>query len=40
MKSAFDDNELYELTEIGKQFIHYAQNEIVPKIEYDFEKAV
>ncbi len=36
MESAFEQSKLYELTEIGKQFIHYAQNEIVPKIEYNF----
>lgn len=32
-KSAFDDNESYELTELGKQFVHYTMNEVVPKIE-------
>lgn len=30
--SAFDDNKKYELTELGKQFVHYAMNEIVPRI--------
>ena len=33
MKSAFDDEKVYELTELGKQFVHYAKNEIIPKIE-------
>lgn len=33
-KSAFDDIEPYELTELGKQFVHYAMNEIVAKIEF------
>lgn len=32
LKSAFDDREPYELTELGKQFVHYAMNEIVPRI--------
>jgi len=34
MKSAFDDEELYELTELGQQFIHYAMTDLPPKIEY------
>lgn len=33
MKSAFDDQEGYELTELGKQFVHYTMNEVVKKIE-------
>lgn len=32
MKSAFDDSEQYELTELGRQFVHYTMNEIVPRI--------
>ncbi|MCR9210431.1 MAG: hypothetical protein NXI28_19565, partial [bacterium] len=32
LKSAFDDDKPYELTELGKQFVHYTMNEIVPKI--------
>lgn len=32
MKSAFDDKQQYVLTELGKQFVHYAMTEIVPKI--------
>jgi len=32
MKSAFDDEEGYELTELGQQFVHYALNEAVPRI--------
>jgi len=31
-KSAFDDQETYELTELGKQFVHYTMNEVVTKI--------
>lgn len=34
MKSAFDDSESYELTALGKQFVHYAMNEVTVKIEY------
>lgn len=33
-KSAFDDVEPYELTDLGRQFVHYAMNEIVAKIEF------
>jgi hypothetical protein len=32
MKSAFEDDKEYELTELGRQFVHYTMNEIVPKI--------
>lgn len=32
MKSAFDDNEQYELTGLGRQFVHYTMNEVVPKL--------
>lgn len=32
MTSAFDDGKEYELTELGKQFVHYTMNEIVPKL--------
>jgi hypothetical protein len=32
MKSAFDDEEQYELTELGKQFVHYAMNEVVRRV--------
>lgn len=32
LKSAFDDEKRYELTELGKQFVHYTMNEIVPRI--------
>lgn len=34
MKSAFDDEEKYVLTDLGRQFIHYAMTEIPPKIEF------
>jgi len=32
MTSAFDDGKEYELTELGKQFVHYTMNELVPKL--------
>jgi len=35
MKSAFDDVEQYELTELGRQFVHYTMNEVVPRLEPD-----
>ncbi|MDB5659369.1 MAG: hypothetical protein JWS10_1984 [Cypionkella sp.] len=34
VKSAFDDDEGYELTALGKQFVHYAMSEITTKLEY------
>ncbi len=35
MKSAFDEDEQYELTDLGQQFVHYAMNELAARIEYD-----
>ncbi len=32
MKSAFDDTEGYELTELGTKFVHYVLNDVVPRI--------
>lgn len=32
--SAFDNNEGYELTGLGHQFVHYAMSELPPKIEF------
>lgn len=32
MKSAFDDEEQYELTELGKQFVRYTMDEVMPRI--------
>lgn len=34
LKSAFDEEEEYELTELGKQFVHYAMTELTQRIEY------
>ena len=33
--SAFDEEELYELTELGKQFVHYAMTDLPTRIEYN-----
>lgn len=35
MKSAFDEEEQYELTELGQQFVHYAMTDLPPRIQYD-----
>lgn len=32
MESAFEDTRPYVLTELGKQFVHYAMNEVVPRL--------
>jgi hypothetical protein len=32
VKSAFDDEKQYELTELGRWFVHYTMNELVPKL--------
>lgn len=34
MKSAFDDEEEYELTALGQQFVHYTVTDLPPKIEF------
>jgi hypothetical protein len=34
--SAFDDIEPYELTDLGRQFVHYAMNELTSKIEFRY----
>jgi len=35
LKSAFDDVEPYELTELGKQFVHYAMTDLPIKLQFD-----
>ncbi len=35
MISAFEDGKPYQLTELGKQFVHYCLNDIVPKIGFN-----
>jgi predicted transcriptional regulator len=32
MKSAFDNEEQYELTELGKQFVHYTMTDVAPQL--------
>lgn len=32
LESAFEDTKPYELTELGSQFVHYAMNELVPRL--------
>jgi hypothetical protein len=32
MESAFEDSKQYLLTELGKQFVHYTMNEVVPRL--------
>jgi hypothetical protein len=32
LKSAFEGDKPYELTALGRQFVHYTMNEIVPKL--------
>lgn len=34
VKSAFDDEKGYELTALGRQFVHYAMTELSPKLRY------
>lgn len=35
MESAFDEEDLYELSELGQQFVHYAMTDLPLKIEYN-----
>jgi hypothetical protein len=35
MKSAFDNEEQYELTALGQQFVHYAMTDVPPKLSFD-----
>lgn len=32
MESAFEDSKAYELTELGRQFVHYTMNEVVTRL--------
>lgn len=32
MESAFEDTKPYVLTELGKQFVHYVMEDVVPVI--------
>jgi hypothetical protein len=38
-KSAFDDGDAYELTELGEQFVHYAMTDLPSKIAFGGETA-
>jgi len=33
MESAFEDTKQYQLTELGRQFVHYTMNQVVKRIE-------
>lgn len=35
LESAFDTEDLYELSELGQQFVHYAMTELPLKLEYN-----
>ena len=35
MTSAFEDGRPYEMTEIGRQFVHFTMTEMVPKLDRD-----
>jgi hypothetical protein len=37
LTSAFDEKDLYDLTELGQQFVHYAMTELTPRIAYTYE---
>ena len=32
MKSAFDDTELYVLTDLGAKFVHYVMEDVAPQL--------
>jgi len=32
MKSAFDDNEFYVLTDLGAKFVHYVMEDVAPQL--------
>lgn len=34
MKSAFDDDEQYELTKLGQDFVHYVMTDLPPKLNF------
>jgi hypothetical protein len=40
MKSAFDDEEGYELTALGQQFVHYAMTDVPPKLQFKMDDDV
>ena len=36
LTSAFDEEDHYELTDLGQQFVHYAMTELTPRIAYKY----
>ena len=36
LTSAFDEEDRYELTELGQQFVHYAMTDLPPRIAYSY----
>jgi hypothetical protein len=36
LTSAFDEEDLYELTDLGQQFVHYAMTELTLRIDYTY----
>ena len=36
LASAFDEEDLYVLTELGQQFVHYAMTDLPPRISYQY----
>ena len=36
LTSAFDTEDLYELTDLGQQFVHYAMTELTLRIAYTY----
>lgn len=39
LTSAFDEEDRYELTELGQQFVHYAMTDLPPRIAYSYKPA-
>jgi hypothetical protein len=39
LTSAFDDEDQYELTELGQQFVHYAMTDLPPRVAYAYNPA-
>jgi hypothetical protein len=39
LTSAFDDEDQYELTELGQQFVHYAMTDLPTRIAYAYSPA-
>lgn len=37
LTSAFDEEDQYELTELGRQFVHYAMTELTSRIEFRYQ---